>query len=149
MAFIAKNVPTSPAVEKIRECHGELKPGDIIEYSTIEKCVYSLRNTNRFRTCVSAWKKSLFRENIIVEAVQNVGFKVLDSNKRIDFASKKEDKGIRSIRTAVYVANGTEKKDLCPDKKRYVEHLNRNYATILLSDNVKPKGLEFFEEDKK
>ena len=140
-ARVTNGTPTAPAVRKILEAHGDLKPGDIIEYATLEECVMEGRDSNRWRTVVNRWRQHLLSENIVLEPVRNVGYEVLDPSRRIQHAARQEDGGRKKIGRALHVANGTETDELSREERGYIDHLNRTYSSILLYERVKPKAI--------
>lgn len=141
-ATLIERTPHDPAVQRILEMHGELKPGDIVHYADIEREMYETRNSDRGRAIIAKWKKYLFGENIVLRNVPKVGYEVCDSVGRVLVCGSKELAARRRIRQALQIANNTNQAELTAAQCGYIHHLNRTYTSILLYEGVKPKQLE-------
>ena len=141
-AKLTTRVPSNPAVQRLLELHGELKEGDEITYATIEEAVMEPRRSNRARSVISAWRKYLLSENIVLRNVPNKGYEVCDTTGRILTCVAKEQQARRRIKDVLYIANNSDRDSMSCNQIGYVQAVNRNYASIMLFEGVKPKHLE-------
>lgn len=102
-------IPTAPDVKKIEDSLGTPKEGDIVEWGMIEKIILCTRNTYRFSSVVTAWRKKLEREqNILMIAEPGKGLKAASPDERIDWSARKVRYGRRAIVRGSAVAASTD-----------------------------------------
>jgi len=139
---VCNGVPTMPAVRKILEMHGELKPGDEITYDTLQTCIMEERDTNRFKGVVQAWRALLRRDsNIMLACVPNVGYRVLNSNERINVSGKRYGHGVRRIVIAGIDARQTDTGELDAPELKTREFLMKQAGAYVLAEKTRPKSL--------
>ena len=139
---VCNGVPTMPAVRKILEMHGELKPGDEITYDTLQTCIMEERDTNRFKGVVQAWRALLRRDsNIMLACVPNVGYRVLNPNERINVCGKRYGHGVRRIVIAGIDARQTDTGELDAPELKTREFLMKQAGAYVLAEKTRPKSL--------
>ena len=139
---VCNGVPTMPAVRKILEMHGELKPGDEITYDTLQTCIMEERDTNRFKGVVQAWRALLRRDsNIMLACVPNVGYRVLNSNERINVSGKRYGHGVRRIVIAGIDARQTDTGELDAPELKTREFLMKQAGAYVLAEKTRSKSL--------
>ena len=142
-------IPTAPDVQRIMERTGDLQTGDCVTYEQIEQAINEKKSSNRFRSVVTSWKNKMFRENNqVLEAVANVGYKVLDGSERVDFSGRKVKQGFRRIRKGAVVARQTRREGLTACQAKALDHIGSIDATIRLAERTKAKPLEIPEPEK-
>jgi alkylated DNA nucleotide flippase Atl1 len=136
-------IPTAPDVERLVEKLGDIKEGQVVAYDDISKIIREDKNTNRFRSVVGAWIRKMGRErNLVLEAVPNVGYKVLLPSERVDYSGRKVRHGFRRIKRGASVARSTSRETLSEDQRRTVDHLSQIDATLRLAEATQAKRLQ-------
>lgn len=116
-------IPTAPDVKRIRETLGDLPEGSEIPHSWIEEIINCKSDSSRYRSVTMVWRKTVLREqNIEIDAVPGVGFRVLVGAERINrnyskfrSASKLQGRAVRrigSIPDAVLTSTDRARRDL-------------------------------------
>ena len=135
-------IPTAPDVQKIVE-NIEVEVGQVIPYTMLEQILHESRDTSRFKTVVHSWRNRMFRElNVIMDAVPNVGLKVLDNHERVNYSSRKIKHGFRRIRKGSIIAAKTSRAGLKPDEVKSLDHIGSIDAAIRLATANAAKQLE-------
>jgi len=117
-------MPTDVDVERMRQAFGVPQPGQIITYRDIEDLLKVRRETGRFRSVTTAWRKRLDREhNVSVKAIPNVGYEARDSHARVDYGTRTYKGGLRRIGKAAMLAVRTDRSGLDPDEVRALTHI--------------------------
>jgi hypothetical protein len=139
---VANGVPTLPAVRKILEMHGELNPGDVVTYDDLSECIMEERDTNRWKGVVTAWRAGLRRDNnIMLACVPNVGYRVLNSNERINVSGKRYGHGVRRIVIAGMDARTTDSSELDAPELKTRDFLMKQAGAYVLAEKTRPKKL--------
>lgn len=142
-------IPTKPDVESIIKETGDLKEGQVVEYSLLSKVIGQPRHSDRWRSVIGAWKSRLFREfNVVVEAVPNVGYRVLPPSERVDYSGRKVKQGFRRIRNGAVVARQTRRKGLTIDAVKALDHIGMLDATLKLAERTQAKEMALPESMK-
>lgn len=71
-----EGLPTKPDVDLLMQTWPELKVGDQIAYSTIEKLIGNPQESRRFRTITNAWRRRWSERNVVIECMTNRAFYV-------------------------------------------------------------------------
>lgn len=112
-------VPTAPDVQKLIDQLGVPEVGTLIAYDTLAGVIRSHPDSSRFISVITAWRKRLDREhNVIMDAVPNKGYKILDPKGRVAQSSNRLKSGMRKVRRAADVALRTDAATLTDDEKR-------------------------------
>jgi len=134
--------PTSPVVDQIMETIGDIEPGLIVGIELIETISGETRTSNRYKGVVGALKKRMFSENgVVLRAVPNKGYEVLDAHKRVDYASAQQHTGIKKIVWGGVVAASTDRALLTEQEKAAVDRATYIAGSLRLHELVKPKPL--------
>ncbi len=130
------NLPTDIDIKKIRDAHPDssLSEGDIVEYAELERLINVSKNTNRFKTVVSRWKKSLESSvGIVMSCVRNVGYQVQNDSGKLEMASDKQDSANRAIKRSVSLLSLIDTTRLEERNKKQYDALRNANAKILLN----------------
>ena len=141
-AVYKRGIPVDPDVEKLmRAVQPEV--GVIIEYATLETILGVKRRTNRWGTVVSAWRARLERaSNIVMRAINNKGFLVLDGRGRVSHSEKMLDHGLRKTARAGAIALRTPREGLTPNEMKTLDHVVFIGANIRVAQGMAAKNLE-------
>jgi len=97
-------IPIEPDVKRLALAFGSPKPG-LIAYEEIEGALDMTRETTRFRTVVTGWRRRLLNEeNIYTAAVPGEGIKVLTEPERTDAVERLQGRASRSQRKVLFHA---------------------------------------------
>lgn len=92
---------TDIELKALMDAYGEAETGTLIPHEDLESLVGSERNTNRFRTVVARWKRTMFAKcNLEVAARPREGYVVLTPSERVQKASddtKRIQTGLRRV----------------------------------------------------
>lgn len=143
-------VPTEPDIYRLNERFGKPKEGDEIPWEAIEAVIDEPRDTSRFRTVVSRWRKIMLRDhNIVLKAIgQGRGLVVADPSQRIMDSSGKFKSGMRRIKQSAMLAGTTDRSRLNDEQKRLADHIQKSAAFFQGHLNTEAKQLKFFEPKK-
>lgn len=141
-------VPTAADVKRLRDTF-PVKVGDLVLYSEISSTIQCPFRSSRWSSVVMAWRKQLDRElNLILEAVPNKGFVVMNNDDRIHYSSGKYKRGIRQVRRASDVALRTDIQGLSPDAYKARDHIIAAGASIRLAAATAAKQLKWPDPQK-
>ena len=139
-SIFGAGVPTAPDVQKIIDETGVPNEGQIVKYSDIERVIGIKRRTSRFGTVAAAWKRRLKSENdIVMCAVENIGYKALTPSERITYSGGKIRSGVKSIKVGSVVASTTDRKRLSDDEKSRQEKYAKAHAILTLAERSMKK----------
>ena len=97
-------VPTDPEVKRLAEAFGTPDPG-LIPYEQLEAVVDVTRETNRFRTILTRWRRRLLQEqNIYTAAIQGAGIKVLNEPERTEAVERLQGRASSTQRRVLFHA---------------------------------------------
>ena len=137
-----RGVPVDPDVEKLMQ---SVQPevGVVIGYDRLESILGVRRKTNRWNTVVSVWRGRLERtNNVVMRAVANKGFLVLDNRGRVSHSERLLDHGLRKAARAGAIAARTSRDGLTTSELRSLDHVALVGASIRVAQGVKAKDLE-------
>lgn len=101
-----KGLPISADVIAIQKKYPNLKPGDVITYSELEKIIGVPYKSNRFNTVVTAWRKLELKENgRSIGCINTVGYYVENPEQIIDRTPAVIDKATRQFGTQISKLN--------------------------------------------
>ena len=142
-------IPTAPDVRKIDERWPmkDLRVGDRMEYSDMEKTINYRRKTCRYNTVVNSWRKQVERETgKIIGTVTGEAFVVLSDSEKVGLSGAKLKTAMRSTRRAVVVASLADRKNLSAEECARVDHLseigNRIHEAARLASKAEMPTLE-------
>ena len=139
-ATVIRKVPLDPAVEKIMRQTGDLNPGDIVPYETIESCSLESRDTHRFKAVVAKWKRAIFGlQNVVVRNVPTVGYEVLSTDGRVMETGRLYKASVRRLDKAKTIIERTSTDDMSEQQIAWRSHLIHTHASIALYKGVKPQ----------
>jgi hypothetical protein len=137
-------VPTEPDVKKLFESFGEPAVGAKVTYDEISKAIREEVGSNRFRSVVEAWRKTLYRNhNIVLRAVPGVGFEVMDPTSRILYCGARVKSHLRGVNRVSNVAERTDAANLTPELSKVRDHLVRVSTAIRLTAATEAKKLKY------
>lgn len=109
----ARAIPTKLDVDKLMTKFGVPRSDTFIAWDELAEAAGLERNTYRFQTVVSAWRRTLEQEyDTVLFAVPGQGLQVADSNTRIDLAARKVQLGERQKARWVEIAFKTDARRL-------------------------------------
>lgn len=125
-------VPTGPDVLRLIESFPDLKPGDEVTHERISSVIGQDRESNRYKSVVTAWRKKMFRDhNIDMEAVQNVGFRVLNSIERVSAGVKGVGKNVRGLVRSESRIRSAPAEQLSQQQQGVREHVLRHTGALV------------------
>lgn len=141
-------IPTEPEVNELIEQIGIPAVGDKITYKRITEIIGVERNTGRWASVITAWRKRLDRQhNILLQAVANEGYEVLSNSGRVNYGGKLYNEGLRRVERAVKVVTRTDRAGLNDEEKKTADHIQRTGATVRLSALTAARQLNYSELD--
>lgn len=127
-------VPTDIDVRLLRDKFGVPEIGAEIDHRVIEETISHRRETFRYKTVVTVWRKKLLRDhNILLTPVPTVGYVVAGNKQRVDHCSRKSKSAVRLIVKSSAIAERTDEKGL--DEKDIVlrRRMAMNGAAVRLA----------------
>ena len=135
-------IPTKIDVDKLMELFARFKEGDIIPYSDVESIGSIVRNTSRYGSVVSAWRKRLMREkNALLIAVSNEGYRIAPPAERMTYSAAQTFQGRKRIMRGSAVASATDPSRLDESQRKLRDHLQALPARLRLAELTAPKQL--------
>jgi len=135
---------TEPEVNDLIEQIGVPSVGEQIPYTQIEAIIKVRRRTFRWNSIIIAWRKRLEREhNILLKAVPNEGYEVLNNSGRINLGGKFFKEGLRRVGRAVKVVSCTSRDGLSDQEKKAADHIQTTGAAIHLSAQTAARQLTY------
>ena len=108
-------VPTDPEVKRIQKVYNELtlEEGTIIPYEDIEDIINESRETSRFKSVTTAWRKHVEKTTCkVIGCVPGEAFKVLTDVEKLKLSGCKLKGAARSARRAYVVCNYVDTKKI-------------------------------------
>jgi hypothetical protein len=143
-------IPTKVDVERLIDEIGIPKEGDEIPYDRITQIIGVPRQSFRWGTVTSAWRKVLYQEhNLVTESVPGKAIKVLVPGERIRHSSTKYKNGMKTVYRAGDVAATTDISRLPSEQQRAATYIVNASATLRLAAAAqarKFKVISFFPE---
>lgn len=134
-------IPTEPDVRALREAYPEkdMKTGTLIPYADVAKLIHCDKDSSRFHTVTSRWRRMVEREadRIVIGTEANVGFKVLDNSQKLDLGHSKLTSAVRSTRRAFILTSRVEIKALTEEERERLTNLQRRSAAVLGAAQIK------------
>ena len=110
---VIQHRPTEGGVKRLDEAFPHLPEGKVIPWDEIEAALNEPRDSARFNTIVSVWRKRLLEEqNIHLAAQYRVGLVVAEPRRRILDASRYKNKARNAMSKCLTIANGTDESRL-------------------------------------
>lgn len=137
-------IPTRPDVDKLREAFGVPSVGVFISYAQIAAIINTSRESSRYKTVTTAWRRALLREhNILFEAVAGDGFRVMSSADKVHFGSKKIKSGVKQIKYAGNIVAHVPLNELSPDDQRVATKVKEIAVAINLAAVTTAKQIDY------
>lgn len=134
-------IPTDIELKALLDKFGAPDPG-LISYSEIEQAVNVDRDTHRFRTIVTRWRKKLFRDyNIDTAAAKNEGIRILTEPERVDESESAFGRSAKGIVRAHVRVRSVRSETLDTRTLKKHEHLVR--ATLVATDAIKTAARDY------
>ena len=135
-------IPTTPDVKRLREAF-KLETGLVIKHEDIEIIIECEWKTVRYRTITDAWRRDLFnQDNIVLDAVHGVGFKVLSGPERVHKEYEGFKRGIRKQARSLRRASVIKDDTLSEFERKKRDHLLRLGAIAIHAGKEVSKKIE-------
>ncbi len=135
-------IPTKIDVDKLMDLFKRFKEGDIIPYTDVESVGSITRNTGRYGSVVSAWRRRLMREaNALLIAVPNEGYRIAPPAERMTYSAAQTFQGRKRILRGSAVASATDPARLNEEHRKLRDHLQALPARLRLAELTAPKQL--------
>jgi len=143
-------VPTDIEVKQLSEKFGVPVAGQVIKYQEISDAIGVQRVDGRWQSVVSAWRKKLERENnIIMKAIDNIGFEALNAAGRVELSAKVFKQAVRRTGRAANIAAQTNRAELNEDQKRVCDHIQNTGAALRLAAAQASRQIKWDDDEKK
>jgi hypothetical protein len=112
--------------------------GEEITHDAIEALIHQSRKSNRYKTVVAKWRKSLLADrNILLIPRIGVGYLVANASERLGRAQALHKQGVKRIYSSADIAAKTDRRTLDVEQKRVADFLSGNKAKVLLWEESK------------
>lgn len=125
----ALGLPTGPDVKRIEDALGDIRTlrGHVIPHDAIESVIKEGRDTNRYRSVVTAWKSKVRREYGIeisgrLPEVIGIGHKVLTDAEQLTFGTQCRDWAAKRVRRGYRAIAGTDDSQLTEPQRQIKAH---------------------------
>jgi hypothetical protein len=143
-------VPTDIEVKQLSERFGVPVAGQIVTYESITEAIKVDKSTYRWRTVVTAWRKKLEREhNIILKAIDNVGFEALNAAGRVELSARVFKQAVRRTGRAANIAAQTNRAELSEDQRKVCDHIQNTGAALRLAAAQASRQIKWDDDEKK
>lgn len=135
-------VPTELDIKTLRNRYPDngMNAGDFIGYEELEGLLGLTRDTYRFKTVVSRWRKIVeAASGRILGAVPGEGLKVLKEGEKVDLSRAKLRSSSRLARRSLVVLARTDRKALTAQELAFYDHQQETGAKILAAAQIKRK----------
>lgn len=143
-SLVLGGMPTDIDVERLRQELGVPRPGDTVPYKKIEDVLHLPRTANRWKSVVGAWRRRLYRENnVMMKAMPNEGYRVLDNHGRVDHGMRTYKGGLRRVYGASVEAVRIERAGLDASEVRTLDHIASVGAQLRLTAITAARQLRY------
>jgi len=121
-------LPTGPQVRQLEAAFSDLENlrGQIITHEQVEKAIGEERDSTRYKTVTSAWRRKVERAaGIVIDGrgeAQGVGFRVLSHGEQVGFGVNQRRAGTRRIKRGYQSVASTNEGKLSLEQKRVRDH---------------------------
>lgn len=133
--------PTLPDIQAIRAKYPDhkLEEGQIIDYEMIAKIIGQSKDSNRFRSVTTRWRKLVEEETgrLMIGTELGVGFKVLSNKSKLELGVGKQRAGVRCIQRANVIGHLVEPKKLSEEDRERHAQLQRRTGAIMALEQIK------------
>lgn len=136
-------IPTDVDVNKIRDAYPDshLRAGQIIPYSEVESLLQENKNSNRWKSVTSKWRRTVESETgVIIGVERGVGFKVLQEIEKLDLCGTKLKSATRMAKRSYQVASRVVTRGLSEEQRRRLDFYVMRNSKILAASQVKSKS---------
>lgn len=143
-------VPTDIEVKQLADKFGVPKTGQVVKYEEISAVIGCQRTDSRWQSVVTAWRKKLEREsNVIMKAIENIGFEALTASGRVEFSAKVFKQAIRRTGRAANIAAKTNRSELNEEQRKVCDHIQNTGASLRLAAAQASRQINWDDEEKK
>ena len=116
--------PTKMDVDLLIQKFYITKPGEVIKYDDISDAICVRKESTRWKSVMMAWRKELEEKyNVILRPIHGIGFMVCSESERVNVASEKYIKGVKSIIRSSEIASKTDRSELNDAEIKKVDFL--------------------------
>ena len=134
-------IPTKPDVDRLLTL--QVAEGDIISHETISQKVGVEHGTNRYRSVVDSWRKTLLEQkNLLLVSLPNIGYKVLTPTERVNHGVRDFVRIGKKIRKNAYLLNLVPEENLTQADQSKRDHIVRVSVSMLDTMNDTMKTIE-------
>lgn len=134
-------MPTGPDLRKLADAIGVPVVGQNISHQEVEDCLGHKRDSNRYRTVTTHWRRDLLRDHDVdLEAVPGVGFRVMSAAERVSTGKKGVQQGTRKVLRSITRADLVRTED--PQLQKAQEVLRRYGAAVRFEANRVMREIE-------
>lgn len=117
-------MPTDPEIKELMKL--KLEEGDLIPHDIVEEIVGKDHLSRRYQTVTKRWRRKLLREqNVDLDAVPDVGFRVLTPDERVQRGIRDSEVSVRGYGRAVNRVLRADPKRLSQAERRQQEFAGR------------------------
>lgn len=136
-------IPTAPDVDRLEKALGIPDPGDVITYDQICSAINEKRESSRYGSVVSAWRKRLLNEHdLLLLPVPKVGLKAASASEMVHFTANRYKGHLRGISRCGNIAIKADTTKLTTEERKVQEHLTRASAALRLAAATEAKKLK-------
>jgi hypothetical protein len=125
---------TGPEVRKLIEAFPNIQRGQLITHDEIEKVIRHKRDSNRYKTVTSRWRKEVENERgIVIDGrgeAQGVGFRALLDGEQVKFGVNQRKASQRRIRRWHGAVSRVDEAKLSDSELRVRQHEMMNAAAL-------------------
>lgn len=137
-------IPTEIDIKKLREAWPEtkMKIGDKFTYSAIENLLGIKKESNRFKTITTRWRKIIEKQvGIILGPYEGIGFKVLSEHEKLELSGTKLRIAVNSTRKSMTILALTDRNQLTDKEKADYDHRQIANSKIMAAAQIKRKPI--------
>lgn len=133
-------LPTEPDVRRLRAEYpeSEMKPGQIITYSTVSEIIKCDYGSHRFWCVTTQWRKIVEREtNIIIGTKAGDAFVVLSESEKVGLSGDQLRKAGRRARRAWVVSQRIDRVLLTEEERKRLDHHEIVASSVIASAQLR------------
>lgn len=136
--FYFRGVPTEPSIQKLRDAYPEMKIGDRIPYSAVERLIGCKRESFRFKTITARWRKLIEHErDLVIGVVPTIGFEILDDPQKLNLGASKLKSAIKTARRSYTIFSRVDRAALSASDQSRLIHEEHKAATTMACGLIK------------
>jgi hypothetical protein len=130
-------IPTEPDVKKLINTFDvrKMTPGCTIEYSEVAEVIEQKKDSSRWRTVTSSWRKRLEKDHGIFLDCDSVkqAFCVLSEGGKVGLSGRKLRSAVSAARRSYIISGQVDVKQLNEDEKRNHEFYTMRSGNVIAS----------------